>query len=156
MSKRQRKASLLILALAAASVLTFASPASAVSVSNACTNSVTANNTEVDTNTVGDAPPGPVTGGNTISLTGIQQQIGVPGTVFVAGYNLGLLHTGANTVPVSLSTVIEATNTTQGQQTTPTVGGSPPNGSVTVTTTITDPDGIAGTGDEVATPATGT
>jgi hypothetical protein len=156
MIKRQRKAGLLVLALAAVGVLAFASPASAVSVSNACTNSVTANNTEVDTNTVGDAPPGPVTGGDTISLTGIQQQVGVPGAVFVAGYNLGLLHTGANTVPVSLSTVIEATNTTQGQQTTPTVGGSPPNGSVTVTTTITDPDGTPGTGDETATPATGT
>jgi PKD domain len=156
MVKWHRKAGLLILALAAVSAAAFASPASAVSVPNACTNSVTANNTEIDTGTLGSAPFGPVTGGNTISLTGIQQQVGVPGAVFVAGYNLGLLHTGANNVPVNLSTVIEATNTTQGQQTTPTVGGSPPDGSVTVSTTITDPDGTAGTGDETATPATGT
>jgi hypothetical protein len=156
MSKSHRKAGLLVLVLAAASVLVFASPASAVSVPNACTNSVTANNTEIDTGTSGTAPFGPVIGGNTISLTGIQQQVGVPPTVFLAGYNLGLLHTGANTVPVSLRTVIEGTNTTEGEQTTPTVGGSPPNGSVTVTTTITDPDGIAGTGDETATFATGT
>ena len=33
------------------------------------------------------------------------------------------------------------------------VGGSPPNGTVTVTTTITDPDGTPGTGDETATDA---
>jgi hypothetical protein len=156
MSKRQRKAGLLALALAGVSALAFASPASAVSVSNACTNSVSSNNSEIDTNTVGDAPPGPITGGDTIMLTGIQQQVGVPGNVFVAGYNLGLLVQGSNTVAVNLRTTIEATNTTQAQQDTATVGGTPPNGSVSVTTVITDPDGTAGTGDETATPATGT
>jgi hypothetical protein len=156
MTKRQRKASLLVLALAAVSALVLASPASAVSVSNACTNSVTANATEVDTNTSGVAPFGQVTGGAPISLTGIEQEVGVPGTVFIAGYNLGLLTQGTNVVAVNLRTVIEATNTTQGEQATPTVGGDPPDGSVTVTTTITDPDGTAGTGDETATPATGT
>jgi hypothetical protein len=156
MIKRHRKAGLLVLGLAALSTLVFTSSAGAVSVPNACTNSVTANNSERDTGTVGTVPSGPVTAGNTISLTGIQQQTGVPGAIFVAGYNLGLLTQGVNNIPVNVSTVIEGTNTVEGQQTTPTVGGSPPDGSVTISTTITDPDGTAGTGDETATPATGT
>ncbi len=58
---------------------------------------------------------------------------------------------------------IEGTNTVEGQQDTNRVGGggNPPypggvrcaDGSVTVTTTITDPDGTPGTGDETATDA---
>ena len=44
------------LTLAAASVLAFASPAGAVPVTNACMNSVTANNTELPTDTAGNAP----------------------------------------------------------------------------------------------------
>ena len=156
MWNRRSKAGLAGLAVGAIGVLAFASPASAVSVSNACTNSVTANASQVDTNTVGSVPSGEVPDGNTIMLTGLQQEIGVPGAVFIAGYNLGLLHTGVNNIPVNASTVIEATNTDEGEQTAGPVGGTPPNGSVTISTTITDPNGTPGDGDETATPATGT
>ena len=71
----------------------------------------------------------------------------------MAGYNLGLLQQGVNNIPANVQTKIEATNTVQGTQTTNQVGGSPPNGTVSVSTTITDPDGTPGTGDETATPA---
>ena len=66
----------------------------------------------------------------------------------MAGYNLGLLVVGTNNVPANVKTTIEATNTTQGQQTTQ---QTPPTRSVT--TVITDPDGTPGTGDETATDA---
>ena len=62
----------------------------------------------------------------------------------MAGYNLGLLRVGLNTIPGSVETMIEGTNTVEGTQMTPVT--------TSVSTTITDPDGSApGTGDESAT-----
>ena len=52
-----------------------------------------------------------------------------------------------NNIPATVNTKIEGTNTTQGTQTSS-------NAATAVTTTITDPDGAPGTGDETATPAT--
>jgi hypothetical protein len=148
MFKRQRKAALLVLALAAASLFAFTSPAGAVPVTNACKNSVTANNSQIGSDISGTSPAS-ATAGGPVQLSGLQQQVSIPGTIFVAGYNLGVLTVGDNTIPGNLRTVIEGTNTAQGRQT-----AGPANFSVT--TTITDPDGNPGTGDETATDATGT
>jgi len=73
--------------------------------------------------------------GGATTLTGITQSAAIPGAIFVAGYNLGLLQQGGNNIPANVNTKIEGTNTTQGTQTTNTVGGTPPNGSVTVAVT---------------------
>ena len=62
----------------------------------------------------------------------------------MAGYNLGLLVEGANTVPATVSEKIEGTNTVQGTQATNFAATS-------VSFTITDPDHAPGTGDESAT-----
>jgi len=79
-------------------------------------------------------------------LSGLSQSGAIPGNIIVAGYNLGLLVPGVNTIPANVRSTIEATNTVEGVQNTNTVAGS-------VMTTIADPDGIPGTGDETATDA---
>jgi hypothetical protein len=154
MFERRKKAGLLALAVAAVSALAFASTAYSVPVTNACKNSVTSNNSQLGSDTSG-ASPASVPAGATVPLTGLQQQLSVPGAIFVAGYNLGLLDVGDNTIAINARTVIEGTNTVQGQQSTAPVGGVPPDGSLTVTTTISDPDTTPGTGDETATDAVG-
>jgi hypothetical protein len=148
MFKGQMKADFGVMALVAASVFVFASPAGATPVSNACRNSVNANSTQIPTDLSG-ASPASVPSGGSVPLTGLQEQVSIPGAVFVVGYNLGLLTTGENTIPGNLKTVIEGTNTAQGTQ---------PAGPTdfSVTTTITDPDTTPGTGDETATDASGT
>jgi K319L-like, PKD domain len=154
MSKR-RSTALAVLALAAVAVFGLpASSASAASATtpNACANSVTANFSQIDVTTSGSDGVNFATPGQALT-TDVNQSAAIPGAIFVAGYNLGLLQQGVNNIPANVQTKIEGTNTTQGTQTSNTVGGTPPNGSVTVTTTITDPDGTPGTGDETATDA---
>jgi hypothetical protein len=85
--------------------------------------------------------------GGTTTTTGLSQTGAVPGAIFVAGYNLGLLVVGPNNIPATVNTKIEATNTTQGQQTSS-------NAATAVSTIISDPDGTPGTGDETGTDAT--
>jgi hypothetical protein len=156
MFKRRRIAVLGVLAAVAASIFVLpASSASAASatVPNACANSVTPNFSQIGVTTSGDDGVTTVAPGGAITLTGLSQSAAIPGAIFVAGYNLGLLQVGVNNVPANVQTTIEATNTVQGTQTTNQVGGSPPDGTVFVTTTITDPDGTPGTGDETATDA---
>jgi K319L-like, PKD domain len=155
MSKR-RHSVLVVLALAAVTVIGL--PASSASagtstVSNACANSVTANFSQINVTTSGDDGLSTVAPGGATTLTGITQSAAIPGAIFVAGYNLGLLQLGVNNIPANVRSTIEATNTVEGSQNTNTVGGSPPNGTVSVTTTISDPDGTPGTGDETATDA---
>jgi hypothetical protein len=155
MSKRRHSA-LVVLALAAVTV--FGLPASSASagtstVSNACSNSVTANFSQINVTTSGDDGLTTVAPGGGTTLSGITQSAAIPGAIFVAGYNLGLLQLGVNNIPANVRSTIEATNTVEGSQNTNTVGGSPPNGTVSVTTTISDPDGTPGTGDETATDA---
>jgi len=151
MSKRRRSAlALLAAAVAAVSVLLLpASPASAGSatVSNACANSVTANFSQIEVTTSGDDGLTSVLSGGATTTTGLSQSGAVPGAIFVAGYNLGLLVQGENNIPAVVNTKIEGTNTTQDTQTTN-------NASTSVTTFITDPDGVPGTGDETGTDAT--
>jgi hypothetical protein len=142
MWKRRSRAGLLGLALAAVSVLALPSTAGAVPVTNACKNSVTANNTQLGTDTSGAAPASVASGGS-VPLSGIHQSAAIPGSVFVTGYNLNLLDDG-DTVPANIRTVIEGTNTAQGVQSTAPVDVSV--GPID----ITDPDAMRGTGDESA------
>ena len=141
----RRKLALAVLAAAASAVFVLpASPASALDVPNACRNSVTANKARS-----GSIRP-PTTRrtrslpGGTVTLTNLTQTANVPGAIFVAGYNLGLLQQGPNTIPATVSTFIEGTNTVEGVQQTPFVATS-------ISTTISDPDGTPSTGDETAT-----
>jgi len=155
MSKRRRTA---LAVLAVAAVAVFGLPASSASaasatVPNACANSVTANFSQIDVTTSGDDGLTSVAPAGATTTSNLTQSAAIPGAIFVAGYNLGLLQVGSNNIPANVQTKIEATNTVQGTQTTNQVGGSPPNGSVFVTTVITDPDGTPGTGDESATDA---
>jgi hypothetical protein len=138
----------LSLVLTAVAAIAFASSASAVPVTNACKNSVNANQTQIPTDLSGSSPASVASGGP-VPLTGLQQQVTIPGGVFVVGYNLGILSAGQNTIPGNVRTTIEGTNTSQGTQ----VAGP---SDFSVTTTITDPDGMVGTGDETATDASGT
>jgi PKD domain len=154
--KRSRRVALGVLASAAAAVFVLpASPAAAGSatVSNACANSVTANFSQIEVTTSGADGVDSVAPGGALTLSGLSQSAAIPGDIFVAGYNLGLLVQGTNNIPANVRTTIEATNTVENSQNTNTVGGTPPNGSVSVTTVITDPDGTSGTGDETATDA---
>ena len=141
----RRKLALAVLAAAASAVFVLpASPASALDVPNACRNSVTANNSQIGVDTTADDSPDPVAPGGTVTLTNLTQTANVPGSIFVAGYNLGLLQPGQNTIPATVSTFIEGTNTVEGVQQTPFVATS-------ISTTISDPDGTPSTGDETAT-----
>src|SRR6266540_1776409 len=153
---KRRKSALAVLAVAAAAV--FALPASSASagtatVANACANSVTANFSQIDVTTSGDDGLTTVAPAGATTTSSLGQSAAIPGAIFVAGYNLGLLQVGVNNVPANVRSTIEATNTVQGSQNTNVVGGSPPNGTVSVSTTITDPDGTPGSGDETATDA---
>jgi Ca2+-binding RTX toxin-like protein len=130
-------------ALAAASVLVYASPASAVSFTNACKNSVTTDSIQLGVEMTSTAPPNPVAPGSTITLSNINQTVSIPAFIFVRGYNLGLLTVGTNNMPADVKTVIDGTNTVEGQQTTNTASNS-------ISTMIYDPDGMPGTGDETA------
>jgi hypothetical protein len=125
------------------SVVITVSPTGAVTIPNACKNSVTANNAQTSVSMIADAPAS-VSAGGSVTLSNIQQTASVPGSIFVAGYNLGLLAPGPNTIPATVVTKIEGTNTVEGTQDTNTA-------STSISTTITDPDGSPGTGDETAT-----
>jgi hypothetical protein len=119
--------------------------AEAVAVTNACKSNATSTYSDLSLSLNGTAAPAPATvGTDVITLSGVTFQADVPATLLVAGYNLGLLTLGANNIPVKGWVSIQATNTAEGsvvrQFTT------------SVTTTIADPNGIPGTGDETATP----
>jgi hypothetical protein len=133
-------------------MITESAPVGETTVPNVCSNSLTANLSQIDVTTTGSDGADSVLPGGPTTLGGLTQSAAVPGAVFVAGYNLGFLTVGVNQVAANVQTKIEATNTVQGVQTTNLVGGNPPDGSVFVTTTITDPDGSPGTADEFATP----
>jgi uncharacterized repeat protein (TIGR01451 family) len=118
-----------------------------VTLTNACVNSaVPSDASQVDVLLAGSAPAS-VAPGATFLLTDISQTLDLPGGIFVAGYNLGQLTVGSNTVPGTIFTVIEGTNTVEGLQPTPVTA-------VALTFTITDPDAVPGTGDETGTDAT--
>ena len=145
---KRRKAALAVLAVAASAVFVLpASPASAASTCrNACRNSVTANNSQIGVDTTADRLAGPGGTGWHGHADNLTQTANVPGAIFVAGYNLGLLVEGANTIPATRVDVH------RGDQ----HGGGRPadelsRADLDLPTTITDPDGTPGTGDETAT-----
>jgi hypothetical protein len=148
-SLRRKGAIATVFAMVAATlaVLVPASPAAAVATfPNACINTaVPTDFTQLDVTLDGTAPAS-VTPGSPFTLSGVSQTLALPGALFVAGYNLGLLVEGVNNVPATDVMTIEGTNTTPAVQNTSTE-------STSVTFTITDPDHTPGTGDETATDA---
>ena len=149
MIKRRRTAVLAAFAVVASVFLLPASPASAATFDNACVNSlIPTQSSLIPITMTATASPNPVAPGGTVTLSNISQQAAIPPAVFIAGYNAGVLTTGVNNIPITnIHTVIAGTNTVQGTQTTN-------NATTTATTTITDPNGIPGTGDETATAGT--
>jgi hypothetical protein len=144
MLKGRRRVGALILALALGMPLAFAGQAAAADYTNACRNSVVGTNwDQVDVSMNGTAAPA----GNTLKLTNLAGSMAVPGTVFVAGYNLGLLTAGPNSIPATVHSIIDAAGTSEGSQSTS-------DSNTTISTTITDPNGTPGDGDESATPGT--
>ena len=126
MSKR-RYSAVAVLALAAAAV--FVWPASSASAGtattpNACANSVTANFSQIEVTTSGDDGLNTVPPGGATTTSGLSQGAAIPGAIFVAGYNLGLLVVGANNVPANVRRKIEATNTVQGSPDSPIWSGA--------------------------------
>ena len=137
------------LALVVAFALVQAASASAATFSNVCLNTAS-----TDPNTAATAlpvdmtanSPATVAPGDPVTLSNIDQTLTVPATIFVTGYNLGLVLPGQPpavtpteaVIDATAQTDIEGTNTAEGVQTTNLASGS-------VTTTITDPDGIRAT-----------
>ena len=145
------------LALVVAFALVQAASASAATFPNVCLNTASTDPntaaTQLPVEMTANAPAS-VAPGDPVTLSNIDQTLTVPATIFVTGYNLGLvlpsqtLQPGVPTeavIDATAQTDIEATNTAEGVQTTNLASGS-------VTTTVTDPDGTRATGDETATP----
>jgi hypothetical protein len=146
-----------VLALAPAAVVLPASPASAgtATVSNGCTGLIGLSQIEVTTS--GDDGLSIIPPVSIIPPERVSQTVAIPGAIVVDLYNDFLMPPGVNNIPVGAGTTIEATNTIEGVQDTGRAGlgmSGLPDGSVTATTTISDPDGIRGSGDETATDAT--
>jgi hypothetical protein len=81
---------------------------------------------------------------NSVTLSGVKFTAAVPATLLIAGYNLGLLTVGANSIPVKGWVSIAGSGTVEAKKAL--------QFTTTVSTTITDPNGIPGNGDEGATP----
>ena len=137
----------LAVAASGVGVLSSSGAAGAVTLTNACINDVAPTfGTQDAISLTGDVPAS-VLPGASFQLTNISLRLGMRGSDFVGGYNGGLLGVGVNTFPGTVTMAIEGTNTVEGTQTTPARAFS-------VTVTITDPDGVPGTGDETGTDAT--
>jgi hypothetical protein len=123
------------------------SPASAgtQTTNNACFSNATATYSDLPWTLAGTSAPNPATlGGGDVTLSGSSVSVEIPATLLIAGYNLGLLTVGTNNIPTVVYVARAASNATPATQV--------DNFSVVATTTITDPDGTPGTGDESATP----
>ncbi len=121
---------------------------------NACFSNATATYSDLPWTLAGTSSPNPATlGGGNVTVSGSSVQVAIPATLLIAGYNLGLLTPGANNIPTAVYISRAATNATG---VAPATGSGPAvqvdNFSTVAVTTITDPDGIPGTGDESATP----
>jgi K319L-like, PKD domain len=144
------RAGLVVTVVVVVASLVMSASAGAVTFTNACRNSAVATNwDQVDVTQTAASSPSVVSPGDTVTLSNISQTLAVPGAIFVAGYNLGLLTVGQNNINATLHSVIDGSNTVQGSQSTNNVD-------TTLSTTISDPDGTPGTGDETATAASAT
>jgi hypothetical protein len=116
---------------------------------NACHNSIfSANWDQLGVTMSATSPTGPLAAGTPVALTGLGLDLSIPSGILVLGYDIGLLTTGVNVIPVTIHEVIDAANTVEKSKSTNNVN-------TTVTTTVTDPDGTPGTLDESATDGTG-
>jgi hypothetical protein len=120
---------------------------------NACLSNATATYSDLSWTLTGTATPSTFTLGAAggVTLSGSTVAVDVPATLLIAGYNLGLLVVGANAIPVTTFVARQATNVDTGGGVKGTLVKKD-NFVVTVNTTIADPDGTPGTGDETATP----
>lgn len=151
-SRRRRGAVLITLGLLAGLVpaLVVASTASAapgtMTTTNACLSNATATYSDLNWTLTGTATPNPATlGAGDVTLGSSSVAVNIPATLLIAGYNLGLLTVGVNNIPTTVYVARTATN----------VSGTATqvdNFTTTVSTTISDPTGGPGTGDETATP----
>ena len=119
---------------------------------NACKSSANGNWSNIDWTLSGTAAPNPITlGAGNITLSGGAISANIPAGILVAGYNLGLLTLGVNSIPNTLRVARSATNVDIGGG----VSGTKTQVdvlSLSLSTTIGDPDGTPATGDETATP----
>jgi len=142
-----------------------------------CTNTAQAGQSALNNKVTGIGTPDPaIYGVDTVTVSGAQFEIGVPGTILVAGYSLGLLNLGVNNIPAVVNLTIAGSHTTEGTAVFSTGPGPDgvlldnpltpgdeeadntpgPDGfglSVLGTTTISDPTpAVKNSGDETATP----
>jgi hypothetical protein len=108
---------------------------------NACRNSVTLTYSDLLVTVESDGYPQPHLG-DPIQLSRTRFSIAVPGGLFVAGYNIGLIQNGDD-VPSEVELVVSGSNTRERSHT---YAGLRRTASIS----ITDPDGTPGTGDERA------
>ncbi len=114
------------------------------SVLNACWSSFEARYRDLTLVFTGDAAGT----GTDVTLSGVTASVTLPDFLPLGAYNTGALAAGQNSIPAIVHFAIAGDGTTEGRQVVDT--------QVTATTTITDPDGSPGTGDETATPITAT
>jgi hypothetical protein len=122
---------------------------------NACLSNATATYSDLVWTLTGTASPSPATVGSDVTLSGSSVTVAIPATLLIAGYNLGLLTTGPNSIPTTVYVARQATNASTARSGQTQAGANVvqvDNFTATVTTTITDPNGVPGTGDETATP----
>jgi hypothetical protein len=117
----------------------------AASATNACKSNATGTFSDITVTLTGSGAPNPASvGGGVVTLSGVNFSAAVPATLLVSGYNLGLLTVGPNTIPVKGWVAIAGSNTAEVTQVL--------TFTASVSTTISDPNGIPGNGDETATP----
>ncbi|TPW13800.1 MAG: Htaa domain-containing protein [Acidimicrobiaceae bacterium] len=143
--------SLSMLGVGVTSSVVHAAPGT-LTTTNACKSSATGTFSDLQWTLGGTAAPNPITlGTGDITLSGGTVSSAIPATILLAGYNLGLLTTGLNNIPTTVWVARSATNVDIGGG----VAGTKTQVdvlSLTLVTTITDPDGIPATLDETATP----
>ncbi len=93
----------------------------------------------------GVAAPNPTPDGASFEVTAASLLVEISSDLVLDVYELGLLSLGPNPVPASFSVEIQASNTVESLQTLAVTDSL-------ASTTITDPDGQPGSGDESATP----
>lgn len=123
------------------------SPAGAgqASVANACWSSFESRYRDLTLTFTGDATAAQ---GTSVLLSGVAVSVTLPDFLPLGAYNTGALSVGANSIPAVVYVAIAGTGTAEPTQVV--------NVEVTASTTITDPDGSPGTGDETATPIAAT
>src|SRR4051812_19745791 len=119
--------------------------AGSTTTTNACFSNATASYSDLGWSLSGTGAPNPATvGSGDVTLGNGSVGVHIPATLLIAGYNLGLLSVGVNTIPTPVYVARSVTNATPSTQV--------DHFSIAATTTITGPNGTPGTGDESATP----